>query len=67
MTLDIVEWLREPGRYSGIQCDGCVKAADEIERLRAEVELWKDRYHAEREDHDATIKHCDRVLNEWEA
>jgi predicted nucleic acid-binding Zn-ribbon protein len=31
----------------------------EIERLREEVETWKDRFHAERQDHEATMKAWD--------
>jgi hypothetical protein len=32
------------------------------ERLREEVAMWKERYEAERRDHEATIKHCDEML-----
>jgi hypothetical protein len=34
-------------------------AADEIVHLREEVETWRDRYHAERQDHEATMKAWD--------
>lgn len=37
-------------------------AAAEIDRLRAEVELWISRWQAEREAHEATMKQAD---NEW--
>lgn len=45
---DIVERLREVDllwdeAYNTYGCPaGCTEAADEIERLRAEVEMWKD-------------------------
>jgi hypothetical protein len=29
---------------------------NEIEALREELEIWKDRYNAEKQDHEATIK-----------
>ena len=29
---------------------------DEIERLRDELETWKDHYHAEHQDHEALVK-----------
>lgn len=34
------------------------------ERLQAEVDLWKDRYEAERADHEASIKSFDAELRE---
>jgi len=34
-------------------------AATEIKRLREEVETWRDRYHAEHQDHEATMKAWD--------
>ena len=40
------------------------EAADEIERLRAEVEQWKQRYEAERRDHEITIAFCDKIISE---
>jgi hypothetical protein len=51
---DIVERLRH---HTGSMFGGwlMVQAADEIERLRAEVEAWKERWEAERRDHEATI------------
>ena len=36
----------------------------EIERLRAEVAEWKERYEGERRDHETTIAHCDKIMNE---
>ena len=41
-----------------------IRLLREVERLRAEVEEWKERCAAERRDHEATIAHCDRVMNE---
>lgn len=35
-----------------------------VNSLWAEVELWKERWEAERRDHEATITHCDKMLNE---
>jgi predicted nucleic acid-binding Zn-ribbon protein len=32
---------------------------NEIEALREEIEIWKDRYHAEKQDHEATMKAWD--------
>ena len=40
------------------------EAADEIERLRAEAAEWKERWEAERWDHEATIKAFDKAMNE---
>lgn len=42
----------------------CHEAADEIDRLTAEVALWESRWEAERADHERTIKHCDEIMNE---
>jgi hypothetical protein len=39
---DIVERLREYGDFYGANL--CIQAADEIERLRGEVESWKHSY-----------------------
>ena len=60
---DIVERLRH---HNGSMFGGwlMVQAADEIERLRAEVEAWKERWEAERRDHEATIRHCDKLMKE---
>src|SRR5271166_4023635 len=48
--------LNMPYNYSHRDVERLV---EEIIRLKAEIELWKDRYETERRDHDATIKHCD--------
>lgn len=43
---DLVERLREwcvPSAFIDWEPDICHEAADEIERLRAEIELWKSR------------------------
>ena len=39
-------------------------AKQEIERLRAEVAEWKERYEGERRDHETTIAQCDKIMNE---
>lgn len=39
----------------------------EVERLQGEAEIWKDRWEAERADHEATMKHADRALDEFSA
>lgn len=36
----------------------------EIDRLNSELALWRGRWEAERRDHEATIKHCDEMLQE---
>ena len=36
----------------------------EIERLQAEVDEWKERWAAERRDHEATIRNFDKLMNE---
>jgi len=36
----------------------------EIERLKREVEEWRERWAAERRDHEATIRHFDKLMNE---
>jgi hypothetical protein len=41
-----------------------LEAADEIERLRAEIALWKDRCEAEYQAHMATIKHAETALRD---
>jgi hypothetical protein len=46
MRTDIVERLRAEADWLGAEV--ARDAADEIERLRAEVELWKERWEAER-------------------
>jgi len=35
------------------------EAINEIAYLREEVETWRDRYHAEHQDHEATMKAWD--------
>lgn len=40
-----------------------VDVLEHIIRLREEVAAWKERYEAERRDHEATIKHCDQMLS----
>jgi len=35
------------------------KLIDEIEALREEVQIWTDRFEAERQDHEATMKAWD--------
>jgi hypothetical protein len=59
---DIVKQLRTHMAGSAM----AMKAVDEIERLRQqlfelgeELETWKDRYHAEKQDHEATMKAWD--------
>ena len=36
----------------------------EVERLQAEVAEWKERWAAERRDHETTIRHFDTLMNE---
>lgn len=60
--MTLVQELRHYGYGDGIVFDKPVlarklrKAADEIERLRVEVELWQGRWEAERADHESTIE-----------
>jgi len=35
-----------------------------VEELRVAVEEWKDRYEAERRDHESSIKHFDKAMGE---
>jgi chromosome segregation ATPase len=65
---DIVERLRADieslrGLNNQLLAD-CAKAETEIERLTAEVEEWKERWAAERRDHEATIRRFDTLMNE---
>jgi predicted RNase H-like nuclease (RuvC/YqgF family) len=39
---------------------------DTIDRLREEVEMWKDRWECERIDHEATIEHHDKEMRRLE-
>ena len=39
-----------------ILVDAAKDAVDEIAYLRDELETWKDRYHAEHQDHEALVK-----------
>jgi len=69
MTITNVETIQEAAdeieRLRTDKVSIVVKAKDaEIERLRAEVEDWKDRWTAERRDHEATIRHFDKLMNE---
>lgn len=54
-----IERLRaeNDGLRAMLRLTGSLK--DEIERAYAEVDEWKDRYEAERADHEATMKHAD--------
>jgi hypothetical protein len=65
---DIVERLRKlikaaepsfPDTEAGVTVKFARQIADEIERLRDELETWRDRYHAEHQDHEATMKAWD--------
>jgi hypothetical protein len=58
---DIVDRLRS--RHNG-PVPTMLEAADEIERLRAEIALWKDRCEAEYQAHMATIKHAETALRD---
>jgi hypothetical protein len=73
---DIVERLRNqeapcqggPFTKKEIATSGfclCSMAAAEIERLREEIEEWKDRCAAERQALEATIDHCNREHSHW--
>jgi hypothetical protein len=57
--------------YSSMEIWGLLgRGAAEIERLQAEVAVWQASYKAERRDHEATIAHADKVMNEgpyWKA
>ena len=54
---DIVQQLRSMGKTTSPKIgDLCFAAANEIERLQEELEIWKDRYHAEHQDHEALVK-----------
>jgi hypothetical protein len=35
-----------------------------VTELRAELEQWKERWAAERRDHEATIRHYDKLMND---
>jgi hypothetical protein len=35
-----------------------------VAELRAEIEEWKERWAAERRDHEATIRHFDKLMDE---
>jgi hypothetical protein len=60
---DIVERLLT-AYLTGPDRDVLTEAADAIAQLRAEVEEWKERWAAERRDHEATIRHFDELMNE---
>jgi transposase len=36
----------------------------QIKDAKEETALWKERWEAERRDHEATMKHCDRASDE---
>jgi erythromycin esterase-like protein len=61
---EIIRLLREVERLQAEVAILRTTVAAEIKRLTAEVEEWKERCAAERRDHEATIAHCDRVMNE---
>jgi hypothetical protein len=62
---DIVERLLAcQGILSGDPECCCKEAATKIKRLHAEVAEWKERWAAERRDHEATIRHFDTLMNE---
>lgn len=58
---DIVEELTEMWLAAQAVCERKFydKCKTEIEALREEVQLWKDRFFAERQDHEATMKAWD--------
>jgi hypothetical protein len=64
---DIVERLRAGLKLESLAVeisnpvlvDAASEAVDEIKHLREEVATWRDRYEAERQDHEATMKAWD--------
>ena len=76
---DIVERLREaPLKHWQEAADEIDRLAREVEwrqaelqglraeneRLQAEVDEWRERWAAERRDHEATIRDFDKLMNE---
>ena len=57
---EIIRLLREVERLRAERDE----RTNEVARLLIELEEWKERCAAERRDHEATIAHCDRVMNE---
>ena len=45
--------------------DQAMRYAADNERMRAEVEEWKERWAAERRDHEATMKAFDKAIEEY--
>jgi len=70
---DIVKCLRDLGRETMRFGDVFFHAADEIEQLRQELfklgeesKEWQNRYWAEQQDHEATMKAWDEALKAWD-
>ncbi len=63
MKKSLQEWV---DKYPGDQTALVDALVAECERLRGEVETWKDRWRAERQAAVASEKAFDRVMNEGE-
>jgi len=65
---DLVERLRKEVEQLRADMNGdaaeIIRLNREVERQRAVVEEWKERLRAEQADHEATIRHCDKVMND---
>jgi outer membrane murein-binding lipoprotein Lpp len=64
--MNLLERARSKSPYlAGSSAERLIdELADEIKRLTAEVQEWKERWAAERRDHETTIRHFDMLMNE---
>jgi predicted nucleic acid-binding Zn-ribbon protein len=46
--------------------DMILRLQAEIDALKREVEIWRDRWADERRDHEATIEHAEKQMREIE-
>jgi hypothetical protein len=58
---DLLESVKKIQRdYAGLR----VLIEELVTALRADAEMWQSRYEAERADHERTIAHAERAMNE---
>src|SRR5262245_52232446 len=65
LVLEAISHLRAFSRDCDALRDTNAALREQIERLRADVDLWKSRWEAERADHETSMKQTDEMMREW--
>ena len=58
---DLLETVKKIQRdYAALR----VELEELVTALHADAEMWRDRFEAERRDHERTIRHAEKAMNE---